>query len=108
MTNFKDHARKLAEAILEDLHAQVGAEEIETDDDGRPRVTVCGDFDAETDSLDLDTLEVEFGETHTGTHWSLERWGSVEALAEELEEAFEIHEGCERDNAETEAQYAHI
>lgn len=92
-------ARKIAAAIFEGLHEQVGTEDIDLDDDGRPRITVCGDFDTDTDALDIETLDVEFGETSNGTHWSLERWGSVEALAEELEEAFGIHEDCERDNA---------
>ena len=95
----KTRATRIAASIFEGLHEQIGADEIETNDEGQPFVTICGDFDADMDELDTDTLDVEFGKTENGTHWPLTRFGSVEALAEELVEAFEIHEDCERDQA---------
>lgn len=102
--DLKAAALKIAEGIFESLHEQLGADEIETNNDGQPLVTIVGDFDTDTDALDLETLDVEFGENGNGTHWPLSRWATVEALADELEEAFGIHEECERNNAEAEAE----
>lgn len=92
-------ARKIAEAIFEELNERIVSEDIYFDFDGRPRVTICGEFDTDTDALDLETLDVEFGETSNGTHWPLPHFDTVEELAKELEEAFGIHEDCERENA---------
>lgn len=100
----KTRATRIAASIFEGLHEQIGSDEIETNSDGQPLVTIVGNFDTDMDELDTDTLDVEFGRTEAGTHWPLSRYGSVEALAEELVEAFEIHEDCERNNAAAKAE----
>lgn len=78
-----------------------GEDPLETNDDGEILITICGDYDPDTE--DLAWQEVQIGHTWEGTHWSFNPRPngillSPEQIYGELEYAFAEHLGYESAN----------